>query len=178
MASVTKAGDVIAVESPCVFSVLEVISNLKLKAIEIPVHYKEGFDLPYLRKICNENNIRAVIVTPNFHNPTGILMTEDAKKKLLSIAEINQIPIIENDIYGDLYFGRERPSNIRNFDESGLVMTFSSFSKTLAPGIRLGWLNPGKFYAETERLKFSLGRSVAPIYQELMIKLLESSSYD
>ncbi|AZA53890.1 PLP-dependent aminotransferase family protein [Chryseobacterium sp. G0201] len=178
LASVTKAGDVIAVESPCVFSVLEVISNLKLKAIEIPVHYKEGFDLPYLRKICNENNIRAVIVTPNFHNPTGILMTDDAKKELLSIAEIHQIPIIENDIYGDLYFGRERSSNIRNFDESGLVMTFSSFSKTLAPGIRLGWLNPGKFYAETERLKFSLGRSVAPIYQELMIKLLESSSYD
>lgn len=178
LASVTKAGDVIAVESPCVFSVLEVISNLKLKAIEIPVHYKEGFDLQYLIKICNENNIRAVIITPNFHNPSGILMTDDAKKELLSIAEIYQIPIIENDIYGDLHFGGERPSNIRNFDESGLVMTFSSFSKTLAPGIRLGWLNPGKFYAETERLKFSLGRSVAPIYQELMIKLLESNSYD
>lgn len=178
LASVTKAGDYVAVESPCVFSVLEVISNLKLKAIEIPVDYKEGFDVEYFRKRCDENNIKAVVITPNFHNPTGMLMTDDRKKELLFIAEIHQIPIIENDIYGDLYFDGKRPSNIRNFDQTGLVMTFSSFSKTLAPGIRLGWLNPGKFYAETERLKFSLGRSVAPIYQELMIKLLESNSYD
>ncbi|MFP3594258.1 PLP-dependent aminotransferase family protein [Chryseobacterium sp. SIMBA_038] len=178
LASVTNAGDLIAVESPCVFSILEVISNLKLKTIEIPVHYKDGFDVNYFRNICDENPVRAVVVTPNFHNPTGILMTDDNKKELLSIAENHQITIIENDIYGDLYFDGTRPSNIRNFDKTGLVMTFSSFSKTLAPGIRLGWLNSGRFFAETERLKFSLGRSVAPIYQELMIKLLESNSYD
>lgn len=178
LASVTKAGDLIAVESPCIFSVLEVISNLKLKVIEIPIHYKNGFDVNYLRSICDENPIRAVVATPNFHNPTGILMTDEIKKELVSIAEAHQIPIIENDIYGDLYFDGTRPSCIRNFDQTGLVITFSSFSKTLAPGIRLGWLNPGKFYAEAERLKFSLGRSVAPIYQELMIKLLESNSYD
>ncbi|MBK1895604.1 aminotransferase-like domain-containing protein [Chryseobacterium paridis] len=178
LASVTNAGDHIAVESPCVFSVLEVIEGLKLKAIEIPVDREVGFDTQYFKEVCRDNEIKALIVTPNFHNPTGILMTDGTKKELLSIATHYQFPIIENDIYGDLYFGTERPSNIQSFDVDGWVMTFSSFSKTLAPGIRLGWLHSGRFYAQTERLKFSLGRSVAPIYQELLIKLLNDQSYD
>ncbi|MBD3907027.1 PLP-dependent aminotransferase family protein [Chryseobacterium sp. Ch-15] len=178
LASVTQSGDVVAVESPCVFSVLEVISNLKLKIIEIPVHYKNGFDVNYLKEILLENNIRAIALTSNFHNPTGILMSDEAKKELALIAQSNEIPIIENDIYGDLYFDGERPATICKFDTEGWVMTYSSFSKTLAPGIRLGWLNSGRFFEQAERIKFSLGRSVAPIFQELMIELLEENSYD
>ncbi|AYN01818.1 PLP-dependent aminotransferase family protein [Chryseobacterium sp. 3008163] len=178
LASVTQSGDVIAVESPCVFSVLEVISNLKLKIIEIPVYYKTGFDVDYLKDILNKSNIRTVVLTPNFHNPTGILMSDEAKKELALMANSHQIPIIENDIYGDLYFEGDRPSTIHQFDKNGWVMTYSSFSKTLAPGIRLGWLNAGRFFAQAERLKFSLGRSVAPIYQELMIKILDGNIYD
>lgn len=178
LASVAQSGDVIAVESPCVFSVLEVISNLKLKIIEVPVHYKTGFDIDLLKDILTENNIRAVVVTPNFHNPTGILMSDEAKKELAMIGQNNEIPIIENDIYGDIYFEGERPSTICNFDTEGWVMTYSSFSKTLAPGIRLGWLNAGRFFEQAERIKFSLGRSVAPIFQELMIQLLNENSYD
>lgn len=178
LASVTQAGDLVAVESPCVFSVLEVISNLKLKIIEIPVHYNTGFDVDYLKDVLNKNNIRTVVLTPNFHNPTGILMSDEAKKELALMSNIYQIPMIENDIYGDLYFEGDRPSTIHAFDTDGWVMTYSSFSKTLAPGIRLGWLNAGRFFAQAERLKFSLGRSVAPIYQELMIKILEGNMYD
>lgn len=178
LASVTQSGDIIAVESPCVFSVLEVISNLKLKIIEIPVHYKNGFDVDYLKDVVTKNNIRAVVVTPSFHNPTGILMSDEAKKELAMIGQNNEIPIIENDIYGDLYFDGERPSTICKFDKEGWVMTYSSFSKTLAPGIRLGWLNAGRFFEQAERMKFSLGRSVAPIFQELMIQLLEENSYE
>ncbi|VXB89133.1 MULTISPECIES: aminotransferase-like domain-containing protein [Chryseobacterium] len=178
LASVTQSGDVIAVESPCVFSVLEVISNLKLKIIEVPVHYKTGFDVDYLKDAVTKNNIRAVVVTPSFHNPTGILMSDEAKKELAMIGQNNEIPIIENDIYGDIYFDGERPSTICKFDTEGWVMTYSSFSKTLAPGIRLGWLNTGRFFEQAERIKFSLGRSVAPIFQELMIQLLEENSYE
>lgn len=178
LASVTQSGDVIAVESPCIFSVLEVISNLKLKIIEVPVHYKNGFDIDYLKNVLNKNNIRAIVLTPNFHNPTGILISDETKKELASIAQSKEIPIIENDIYGDLYFDGERPSMICNFDTEGWVMTYSSFSKTLAPGIRLGWLNTGRFFEQAERIKFSLGRSVSPIFQELMIQLLDENSYE
>ncbi|WP_223600928.1 PLP-dependent aminotransferase family protein [Chryseobacterium sp. GVT01B] len=176
--SVTKPGDVVAVDSPCVFSVLEVIANLDLKVIEIPLHYRSGFDTEYFRTVCAENDIRALVVTPNFHNPTGVLMSDEVKAELLSVAEQHQLCIIENDMYSDLYFSEQRPRCIKSFDTKGLVMTYSSFSKTLAPGIRLGWLYAGDFYAKSERARFSLGRSVSPVYQELVLKLLQGSSYE
>lgn len=176
--SVTKAGDVIAVDSPCVFSVLEVISHLELKVIEIPIHYRSGFDTEYFRTACQENNVCALVITPNFHNPTGMMMDDEAKKEILDIAETHQLCIIENDMYSDLYFGEQRPHCIKSFDKNGSVITYSSFSKTLAPGIRLGWLYAGDFYAKSERVRFALGRAVSPIYQELVLKLLQGSSYE
>ncbi|VFA41057.1 aminotransferase-like domain-containing protein [Chryseobacterium indologenes] len=176
--SVTKAGDVVAVDSPCVFSVLEVIANLGLKVIEIPVHYRTGFDTDYFRKACSEHNIKALAVTPNFHNPTGILMKDETKKEIVNIAETHEVCIIENDMYSDLYFEGKRPSCIKSFDTSGIVMMYSSFSKTLAPGIRLGWLYAGNFYSKSERARFILGRSVSPVYQELILSLLENNSYE
>lgn len=178
LSSVTKPGDVVAVDSPCVFSIWEVIASLDLKGIEIPVHYRSGFDTEYLRKVCIENDIRALIVTPNFHNPTGMMMNDETKKDVLKIAEDHEVCIIENEMYSDLYFEEKRPSSIKSFDEKGQVMTYSSFSKTLAPGIRLGWLYAGSFYAKAERVKFALGRSVSPLYQELILKLLQKNSYE
>lgn len=178
LSSVTQAGDVVAVDSPCVFSVLEVIANLGLKVIEIPVHYRSGFDIEYFQKIAAENNIRALIVTPNFHNPTGMVMSDEVKKKIVDVAESNQLYVIENDIYSDLYFEEKRPSCIKSFDQKGCVMIYSSFSKTLAPGIRLGWLYAGSSYSKAERAKFVLGRSVSPIYQELILTLLKANSYE
>lgn len=176
--SVTKAGDVVAVESPCVFSVLEVIAHLELKVIEVPIHYKRGFDTAYFRKVCEENKICALVTTPNFHNPTVMVMQDEAKKEILDIAETHQVCIIENDMYSDLYFEEGRPRCIKSFDKKVIVMTYSSFSKTLAPGIRLGWLHAGKFYAKSERARCALGRTVSPFYQELVLKLLQGSSYE
>ncbi|WP_106915516.1 aminotransferase-like domain-containing protein [Chryseobacterium aurantiacum] len=178
LSSVTKAGDIVAVDSPCVFSVLEVIANLGLKVIEVPVNNHNGFDLEYFQKACAENDVRALIVTPNFHNPTGIMMSDKVKKELLRIAEVHQLCIIENDIYSDLYFEKERPSTIKSFDRKGMVMIYSSFSKTLAPGIRLGWLYAGHHYSRAERVKFALGRTVSPIYQELVLRLLQENRYE
>ena len=178
LASITSPNDIIAVESPCIFSILEVIANLKLRTVEIPVRFYEGFDTDYLKKVCLTNDIKAIVLTPNFHNPTGVLMTDESKKAVYQVALHHHIPIIENDIFGDLYFNGTRPSNIRNYDEAGLVLTYSSFSKSLAPGIRLGWLAAGQFFSKIERLKFALGRSVSPLNQEVMIKLLQSSVYD
>ena len=171
-------GDVIAVESPCVFSVLEAIRVLKLKVIEIPVDPVLGFDVDFFNKACEKNTIKAVVVTPNFHNPTGTVLSDEQKKMLLSIAQRHHIAVIENDIYGDLYFQGQRPSTIKSFDESGLVLTYSSYAKTLAPGIRLGWLSSGQFMERAEQIRFSLGSSVSPLYQETVNRLIEGSSYD
>ncbi|WP_437918338.1 PLP-dependent aminotransferase family protein [Sphingobacterium sp. LRF_L2] len=178
LAVITKPNDIVAVESPCVFSILEVLSNLGLRTVDIPVRHTIGFDTDYLESVCKSSPIKAIVVTPNFHNPTGISMPEAKKKELYAIACQYDIPIIENDIYGDLYFGAIRPSTIRNYDDRGLVLTYSSFSKTVAPGLRLGWLSPGRYFSAAERLKFSLGRSVSAINQEMVIKLLSSVAYD
>ncbi len=171
-------GDVIAVESPCVFSVLEVIRVLKLKVVEVPVDPVIGFDVDFFNKACEKNTIKAVVITPNFHNPTGTVLDDEQKKMLLNIAQRHCIAVIENDIYGDLHFQGQRPSTIKSFDESGLVLTYSSYAKTLAPGIRLGWLSSGQFMERAEQVRFSLGSSVSPLYQETVNRLIEGSSYD
>lgn len=178
LASVTSPGDAVAVESPCVYSMLQVMNTLKLKIVEIPVLEPEGFDLNFLEETLKTIPIKAIVLTPNFHNPTGFLLSDENKFRLLGIAKSRDLPIIENDVYGDLHFGDHRPGNISSMDDTGLVMTFSSFSKTLASGIRLGWLFTGKFFKEAEQIKFSLGSTVAPVYQETMLKILSTSSYE
>jgi DNA-binding transcriptional MocR family regulator len=178
LVSVCAVGDVVAVESPCVFSILQVIKTLQLKVVEVPIDSSVGFDIEYLKKACIGTKIRAIIVTPNFQNPTGILLSDDKKKQLLAVAQQYEIALIENDIYGDLNFTGQRPSNIKSFDNSGLVMTYSSYAKTLAAGIRLGWLSAGKFFQKAEQVKFSMGSTVSPVYQETVNKLLSSNSYD
>ena len=178
LAVTTVPNDIVAIESPCIFSMLEVIASLRLRTIEIPVRKDGGLATEYLKDACDKNQVKAIVLTPNFHNPTGSLMTEENKYAAYEIAHFHHIPIIENDIYGDLYFSQSRPTNIRNLDQDGLVLTFSSFAKSIAPGIRLGWLAPGRFFEKAERLKFALGRSVSPLNQELITKLLRTSSYD
>ncbi|MET6998081.1 PLP-dependent aminotransferase family protein [Chitinophaga defluvii] len=178
LASVCAPGDVVALESPCIFSILEVIRMLKLKVVEIPVDVNNGFDIDYLKKVCTKHTVKAIVVTPNFHNPTGTLLSNDQKKYLLHLAQLHQIVLIENDVYGDLNFTEQRPCNIKAFDDSGLVMTYTSYSKSLAAGVRLGWLSAGRFFHRAEQLKFAIGSTVAPIYQETVGALLQSNSYD
>ena len=178
LTSVCEAGDVIAVESPCVFSVLEVIRVLGLKVIEIPVNPYTGFDVDFLRKACRHSRMKAVLVTPNFHNPTGTLLNDEQKIALVAIAREFGLAIIENDIYGDLHFQGTRPSTIRSFDDSGIVITYTSYAKTLAPGIRLGWIAAGKFTQRAEQIRFALGSTVSPLHQETVSRLLNGHSYD
>ncbi|AWG25524.1 PLP-dependent aminotransferase family protein [Flavobacterium kingsejongi] len=178
LSAVCMSNDIIAVESPCVFSVLEVIRMLGLSVIEIPVDPEKGFDIDFLEAAIKDTPVKAVVLTPNFHNPTGKMLSDTGKKKIIAIAVEHSIAIIENDIYGDLNFSGDRPRTIQSWDESGLVLTFSSYSKTLAGGIRLGWLSPGRFFEKAEQLKFSLGSTVAPVYQETVCRLLETKSYD
>jgi DNA-binding transcriptional MocR family regulator len=178
LSTVCATGDVVAVESPCVFSILEVIRVLNLKVIEVPVDLVNGFDVDFLRKACLKNKVKAVVITPNFHNPTGILLSDEIKKELVKVIQQHDIAVIENDIYGDLNFSGKRPSTLRSYDETGLVVTYSSYAKTLAPGIRLGWLATGRFLKQAEQIKFSMGSTVSPIYQETVNRLLDTNSYD
>jgi DNA-binding transcriptional MocR family regulator len=136
---------VIAVESPTYFSVLQLIEQLGMLALEVPTDPSEGMHLDSLEERLRERRVKAVISVANFANPTGALMPDANKRRLVEMLSERQIPLIEDDINGELFFSAVRPANAKRFDTDGWVLTCASFSKTLAPGYRVGWVLPGRF---------------------------------
>ena len=174
----TRPGDLVAVESPAYFGWLLLLETLDLKAVEIPSHPRHGLCLDRLAEALRDRRIRACIASPNFSNPLGSLMPDDAKRELVAMLARRNIPLIEDDLYGDLYFGEVRPKSAKAFDKDGLVMTCSSFSKTISPGYHIGWAAPGRFQARVETLKLSSSISTPPLLQTAIADYLESGAYD
>lgn len=176
--AVTKPGDVIAIESPTYFGVLQAIEDLGLKALEIPMHPRDGLDLDTLERAVQSRRIAACLAVPNFNNPLGSLMPDANKRRLLEILAKREIPLIEDDIYGDLYFGAHRPRVVQSFDQSGLVMLCGSFSKTLAPGYRVGWIAPGRFYDRVKGLKLTTTLASPALPQLAIAEFVANGGYD
>lgn len=151
--AVTQPGDTVAVECPTYFGIYQAIENLGLKAVEISTDLTTGLDLILFEKAIKKFSVKACVLVPNFNNPLGSCMPDDHKKKLVDIINKNNIPLIEDDIYGELYFGKSRPRTCKSYDTKGLVMHCSSLSKSLAPGYRIGWAIPGKFLEDVKQIK-------------------------
>src|SRR5690606_18235721 len=107
----------------------------------------------YLAQAIPKFDIKACLVVNNFNNPLGSCMPDDRKKYLVDMLAKKEIPLIEDDIYGELYFGKTRPKTCKSFDKKGLVLHCASFSKSLAPGYRIGWCIQGKFKERIVQLK-------------------------
>lgn len=174
--AVTKPGDTVAVESPVYFGILQVIKSLGLKAIEIPTHPITGIDLEAVKKVLPR--INACCFVTNFSNPLGCMMPEEHKKELVTMLTQHNIPLIEDDLYGNLYFGTTRPKPCKAFDEAGIVMWCGSASKTLAPGYRVGWVAPGKYKDKIIRHKLLQTISTPTLYQEVLAEFMEHGRYD
>lgn len=173
-----RAGDTIAVESPFYFNFLQLVAELGLKALEIPSTMKEGISIEALRYAIEHNRISACLVIPNFGNPLGNLMPDERKKELVDLLAEHEIPLIEDDIYGDLIYGSERPLAAKAFDRKGLVIYCSSFSKTIAPGYRVGWAIGGRYQGEMERLKMMINLATASPTQLALAEFLATGGYD
>jgi len=173
-----RAGDTIAVESPFYFNFLQLVAEMGLKALEIPSTLKEGISIEALRYALEHNHISACLVIPNFGNPLGSLMPDGRKKELVQLLAEHDIPLIEDDIYGDLIFGNERPLAAKSFDRKGLVIYCSSFSKTIAPGYRVGWTIGGRYQKEMERLKMMINLATASPTQLALAEFLATGGYD
>lgn len=173
-----RAGDTIAVESPFYFNFLQLVAELGLKALEIPSTMKEGISIEALRYAIEQNRISACLVIPNFGNPLGSLMPDERKRELVELLSAHDIPLIEDDIYGDLIFGNERAVAAKAFDKKGLVIYCSSFSKTIAPGYRVGWTIGGRFQGEMERLKMMINLATASPTQLALAEFLATGGYD
>lgn len=176
--AVTRPGDVVAVESPTYFCVLQAIEELRLRALEIPMHPRDGMDLNALERALKTRRIAACVAAPNFNNPLGSLMPDENKRRLYELLAARDVPLIEDDIFGDLHFGPQRPRVVQSWDTRGLVMLCGSFSKTLAPGYRIGWVAPGRFHAKIMALKLTSTLATPTLLQLAVAEFLASGGYD
>jgi len=173
-----RPGDTIAVETPVYYNFLQLVESQGLKALEIPTDPSEGISLEALAYALEHNSIRACLVISNFNNPLGSRMSDARKKQLVEMLAEQDVPLIEDDIYGDLAHDGERPSVAKAYDRSGQVLLCSSFSKTLAPGYRVGWIAPGRYQEQFERLKMVNTIASASPTQMAIAEFLANGGYD
>ncbi len=176
--AVCRPGDTVAVASPVYYTFLHTIQWMGLKVLEIPSDPREGMILEVLSYAIRQNPVHACIVISNFNNPLGSLMPDEKKQELVALLAKHEIPLIEDDVYGDLSFGPSRPRTAKAYDEKGLVLLCSSFSKTLAPGYRIGWIVPGRFQQKVERQKALLNIATASPIQLAVAEFLANGGYD
>lgn len=176
--AITVPGDIIAIESPTFYGLLQVIESLSLRAIEIPTHPREGIALEALQLACEQWPIKACIVVPNYSNPLGYCMSDARKQALIELINRNRILLIEDDIYGDLGFSLQRPSIVKSWDSEERVLYCSSFSKALCPGLRVGWLVAGTLLEKTEYLKYVTNLATPTLPQLTVAEVLERGGYD
>jgi DNA-binding transcriptional MocR family regulator len=176
--AITKPGDAVAIESPTYFAIFQVMESHGLKVVEIPSNPQTGIDLDYLEQAIPRFDIKACLFVPNFNNPLGSCMPDENKKRLVEMLAKNEIPLVEDDIYGELYFGKTRPKTCKSFDKKGLVLHCGSFSKSLAPGYRIGWTIPGRFKEKVIRLKRMHTVSTNTLAQSAIANFLENGRYE
>lgn len=174
--AVTQPGDSVAVESPVYFGILQAIQLLGLKAVEIPTHPITGVDLDALKKVMPKLSACCFVV--NYNNPLGFQMPDDNKKELVRMLTEHNVPLVEDDVYGNIYFGAGRPKPCKFYDEAGIVMWVGSVSKTLAPGYRVGWVAPGKFKEKIIRQKLVQTVSSPSLFSDVIADFLEYGRYD
>ncbi len=176
--TICRPGDIVAIESPICFDQLHCMEVLGLQALEIPTHPRYGISLAALRFALAHNPVRACLVISNFNNPLGSCIPDDNKKELVELLARYDIPLIENNIFGEIYFDDERPGVAKAYDRKGLVMLCSSFSKDLCPAYRVGWVAPGRFKATVEWLKYTSSLATATLPQLAVAEFLSSGGYD
>jgi DNA-binding transcriptional MocR family regulator len=176
--AVARPGDVVAVECPAYYGTLQTVEALGLRVLEIPCHPDRGMDVDALAQRLDRHRVAAVLAVPTFSNPLGSSMPDEAKARLVRLLSSRGLPLIEDDVFGELAFGAVRPKPAKAFDVDGTVMLCSSFTKTLAPGFRVGFAVPGRHRERVEGLKFSMSVASPTLQQRAIARFLEGGGYD
>lgn len=176
--AVANPGDTIALETPAYFGFLETIQSLNLRVLEIPTEPRSGLCLDALETALKNNEVRAVLLMPTFQNPLGCLMPDEKKSALYRLLAKYDLPAIEDDIYGDLHFNERRPKPLKAWDVDGRVLLCSSFGKSLAPSLRVGWCAPGRYLERVKRLKFTNTLGTPVVLQKTVSDFLRNGGYD
>ncbi len=174
---VASRGDTIAIQTPCYPGFLKILQSLQMKAIEIPTTSLGGLDIPRLNSVIRSHSIAAIYAMPNCSNPTGGVISEDIKDQLVKTAVENSIAIIEDDTNRDLHFGEEELSTLQSRDDNDAVLFCSSFSKTVSPAYRVGWLAPGAYHEKALTIKYTLNLSTPAEFQLVLAQFLAEGGY-
>lgn len=176
--AVTQPGDIVAVESPAFYGLLHALESLGLRALEIPAHPRDGIALDALGSALQRWPVKACVLVPNFSNPLGYRMSDEAKRALVELLGKHGVPLIEDDVYGDLGFDPQRPTSCKGLMPRADILYCSSFSKSLAPGLRIGWIVAGRHHERVEYLKYvtSIASPTAP--QLAIAELLAGGRYE
>jgi len=175
---VAKPGDVIAVESPTYFGVLELIENLGMLALEVPTCSEDGVCLNDLAQALDSHPVKAVLMSSLINNPLGSMMPEHKRRDLVALCESKNIPLIEDDVYRELHFAEDHFKPLQYYSKKNLVITCSSFSKTAAPGYRVGWLVTPRFEEKAKGLKRAISCSSPLLNQQVLFEFVRSGEFD
>lgn len=175
--AVTGPGDIVAVESPTYFVLLQMLRTLKLTALPIPCRPGTGMDLVVLENALNHVSVKAVVTIANANNPVGSVAPDEAKETLVRLLQSRDIPLIEDDIFGDVCFDDARPRPARGFDTRGNVLLCGGYSKSLCPGLRLGWIAAGRFAERVKALKYTTSMATSELQQAAAAEMLSSGGY-
>jgi DNA-binding transcriptional MocR family regulator len=170
--AVTKPGEVVALESPTLFAFLEILENLHLRALEIPTHPRTGFSLDALQFALDTQPIKAVLAVPTLSNPIGSSMPLGDRRRLADMVAERGVPLIEDVLYNDFAEHDDQRRAVRSFDTTGHVIMCGSFSKTIAPGLRLGWVDAGRWGSKLVRMKESTSGSQTVVLERALADLL------
>ena len=174
----TRPGDIVAIESPAFYGCLQAVEALGLRAVEIPCHPQHGVDVAAFSQTLARHPVRACWLMANFQNPLGALVPEETKRELVALLDKHDIPVIEDDVYSELFFGRQRPKPLKAFDRKGLILNCNSFSKSLAPGYRVGWVAAGRFAKALQRRKLMSSLSTSAPAQDAIALYLREGGYE
>jgi len=176
--SITRPGDLVAIESPAFYGCLQAIEALGLRAIELPTHPRDGVAPADLDHVLRKRPIRACWLMTSFQNPLGAKVPDEAKREIVRLLAAREVPLIEDSVYTELHFGRTRPHITKAHDRRGLVLDCGSFSKSLAPGYRIGWVAAGRYaYAIQRRKMMSTLATSIPI-QGAIARYLDAGGYE
>lgn len=172
-------GDTVAVASPTFYGHLQALEMLGLSALEIPADPTGVIDLAVLEQVLAAGQAQAVLMSPNFANPHGASLSDTQKAQLIGILKQQGVPLIEDDIFGELSHALHRPRAVRSFDDADLVLLCSSVSKTLSPGYRVGWVISSPRYRSKLRQRKFMSNLASPSLQALVVaEFLANGGYD
>jgi len=176
---VTRPGDIVAVESPTFHGLLQILESLNLRVLEVPASVHAGINLTALEQLLQgTERIKALIVMPNLHNPLGSIMPDANKARLVQVCAEHDIVLIEDDSYSDLVDSEQPLSILKHWDRTDNVIYCASLNKTLAPGLRLGWISAGKWHDRVEMLKHTQTRGCEVLSQLAVSAFMKTPSYE